>query len=43
MPDITALIQNRATNPWLYLPFAVLLGALCENPSFFRSVPTCLS
>ena len=28
MPDITALIQNGAANPWLYLPLAVLLGAL---------------
>jgi nickel/cobalt exporter len=28
MPDITALIQSGATNPWLYLPLAVVLGAL---------------
>lgn len=28
MPDITALIQSGAANPWLYLPLAVLLGAL---------------
>lgn len=28
MPDITALIQNGAANPWLYLPIAVVLGAL---------------
>ncbi|MBT9289450.1 nickel/cobalt efflux transporter [Prosthecodimorpha staleyi] len=28
MPDITALIQSGATNPWFYLPLAVLLGAL---------------
>lgn len=28
MPDITALIQSGASNPWLYLPIAVLLGAL---------------
>ncbi|KPL54229.1 hypothetical protein ABB55_20070 [Prosthecomicrobium hirschii] len=28
MPDITTLIQSGAANPWLYLPLAVLLGAL---------------
>lgn len=28
MLDITALIQSGSTNPWLYLPLAVLLGAL---------------
>lgn len=28
MPDISALIQSGAANPWLYLPLAVLLGAL---------------
>ncbi|MEJ1158090.1 HoxN/HupN/NixA family nickel/cobalt transporter [Prosthecomicrobium sp. N25] len=28
MPDIAALIQAGAANPWLYLPLAVLLGAL---------------
>lgn len=28
MPDIAALIQTGAANPWLYLPAAVLLGAL---------------
>ncbi len=28
MPDIATLIQNGAANPWLYLPVAVLLGAL---------------
>lgn len=28
MPDIAALIQEGAANPWLYLPVAVLLGAL---------------
>jgi len=28
MPDITALIQSGAANPWLYLPLAVVLGAL---------------
>ena len=28
MPDIATVIQNGAANPWLYLPFAVLLGAL---------------
>ncbi|MBK8770110.1 MAG: nickel/cobalt efflux transporter RcnA [Rhizobiales bacterium] len=28
MPDIASLIQNGAANPWLYLPIAVVLGAL---------------
>jgi nickel/cobalt exporter len=28
MPDIVALIQAGAANPWIYLPAAVLLGAL---------------
>lgn len=28
MPDITSLIQSGSTNPWFYLPIAVLLGAL---------------
>ncbi len=28
MPDIAALIASGATNPWLYLPAALLLGAL---------------
>jgi nickel/cobalt exporter len=28
MPDIAAMVQAGAANPWLYLPFAVLLGAL---------------
>src|SRR3982750_3306579 len=28
MPDITALIQSSAAHAWLYLPLAVLLGAL---------------
>jgi len=28
MPDISAIIQGGATNPWIYLPLAVLLGAL---------------
>lgn len=28
VPDITSIIQSGATNPWLYLPVAVLLGAL---------------
>jgi nickel/cobalt transporter (NicO) family protein len=28
LPDITALIQSGATNPWFYLPLAVVLGAL---------------
>jgi nickel/cobalt exporter len=27
MPDITAVIQSGAAHAWLYLPFAVLLGA----------------
>lgn len=28
MPDIANIITQGAANPWLYLPFAVLLGAL---------------
>lgn len=28
MPDIAQIIQNGAANPWLYLPVAVVLGAL---------------
>lgn len=28
MPDITSLIASGAPNPWLYLPAAILLGAL---------------
>ena len=28
MPDIAAIIQTHAANPWAYLPLAVLLGAL---------------
>lgn len=28
MPDIASIIQNGVVNPWLYLPLAVLLGAL---------------
>lgn len=28
MPDIAAIVQAGSTNPWLYLPLAVLLGAL---------------
>lgn len=28
MPDLSAIIQNGAANPWLYLPAAVILGAL---------------
>ncbi len=28
MPDIAAMIQSHAANPWAYLPLAVLLGAL---------------
>ena len=28
MPDITTLIQSGAANPWLYLPLAIVLGAL---------------
>ena len=28
MPDISTIIQHGATTPWLYLPAAVLLGAL---------------
>src|SRR5690242_15846931 len=28
MPDLAGLIQAGAANPWLYLPAAILLGAL---------------
>ena len=28
MPDIAGIIQSGAANPWLYLPVAILLGAL---------------
>ncbi len=28
MPDIAQIIQSGTTNPWVYLPAAVLLGAL---------------
>jgi ABC-type nickel/cobalt efflux system permease component RcnA len=28
MPDLAQIIQSGSTNPWLYLPAAVLLGAL---------------
>src|SRR5690348_3802166 len=28
VPDIAAIIQSGASNPWLYLPLAVVLGAL---------------
>lgn len=28
MPDIAAIVQTGAANPWLYLPLAILLGAL---------------
>lgn len=28
VPDIAAIIQGGAANPWLYLPLAVVLGAL---------------
>ena len=28
MPDIAAIIQAHAANPWAYLPLAILLGAL---------------
>jgi len=28
MPDLSAIIQHGASNPWLYVPFAILLGAL---------------
>ncbi|GAB4176612.1 MAG: nickel/cobalt efflux protein RcnA [Thalassobaculales bacterium] len=28
MPDIAAIVQSGVANPWLYLPAAVLLGAL---------------
>jgi nickel/cobalt exporter len=28
MPDLVTLIQTGASNPWIYLPAAVLLGAL---------------
>lgn len=28
VPDLSAIIENGAANPWLYLPVAILLGAL---------------
>jgi nickel/cobalt exporter len=28
MPDLTAIIQGNAAHAWLYLPIAVVLGAL---------------
>ncbi len=28
MPDLVAILQAGSTNPWIYLPVAVLLGAL---------------
>ncbi len=28
LPDIVQLVQSGATNPWLFLPLAVLLGAI---------------
>ena len=28
MPDFTTLLQNGASNPWLFIPSAILLGAL---------------
>lgn len=39
MPDIASLIQSGATNAWLYLPVAVLLGALhALEPGHSKSV-----
>jgi nickel/cobalt transporter (NicO) family protein len=28
MPNLTSIIQHGTTNPWIYLPVAILLGAL---------------
>lgn len=39
MPDLAALIQTGAHNPWLYLPVAVILGALhALEPGHAKSV-----
>ncbi len=39
MPDIATLIQSGATNAWIYLPVAVLLGALhALEPGHSKSV-----
>ncbi len=39
MPDITTLIQSSSTNPWIYLPLAILLGALhALEPGHSKSI-----
>lgn len=39
MPDLAALIQTGAHNPWLYLPVAIVLGALhALEPGHAKSV-----
>lgn len=39
MPDLVALIQTGAHNPWLYLPVAIVLGALhALEPGHAKSV-----
>ena len=39
MPDIASLIQSGATNPWFYLPVALVLGALhALEPGHSKSV-----
>ena len=39
MPDIAAIIAGNAANPWLYLPAAVLLGALhALEPGHAKSI-----
>jgi nickel/cobalt transporter (NicO) family protein len=41
MPDIAAIIQGGGSNPWLYLPLAVLLGALhALEPGHSKSLMT---
>lgn len=39
MPDIVSIVQNGLANPWLYLPLALLLGALhALEPGHAKSV-----
>jgi nickel/cobalt transporter (NicO) family protein len=41
MPDIAAIIQAGGSNPWLYLPLAILLGALhALEPGHSKSLMT---
>ena len=36
MPDLAAIIQGSAAHAWLYLPVAVLLGAMHARLSSSR-------